>query len=164
MIAETLAGISLFKAAVDGIKGAIGTANDVSDIAGYIDNLFEGEKQVQKLRSKKSGVGGVADQFGVKSVATEVINAKLAKEQMQEIASMIDMRFGHGTWKSITEERAKRIREAKEAAAAARKEKIRKQKELEDNIKTALGVFVLISVIVGLFFFLIASVAAALNV
>ena len=77
---------------------------------------------------------------------------------------MIDMRFGHGTWKSITEERAKRIREAKEAAAAARKEKIRKQKELEDNIKTALGVFVLISVIVGLFFFLIASVAAALNV
>ena len=164
MIAETLAGISLFKAAVDGIKSAIGTANDVSDIAGYIDNLFEGEKQVQKLRSKKSGVGGVADQFGVKSVATEVINAKLAKEQMQEIASMIDMRFGHGTWKSITEERAKRIREAKEAAAAAKKEKIRKQKELEDNIKTALGVFVLISVIVGLFFFLIASVAAALNV
>ena len=163
MIAETLAGISLFKAAVDGIKSAIGTANDVSDIAGYIDNLFEGEKQVQKLRSKKSGVGGVADQFGVKSVATEVINAKLAKEQMQEIASMIDMRFGHGTWKSITEERAKRIREAKEAAAAARKEKIRKQKELEDNIKTALGIFVLIAVIVGLFFFLIASVAAAFN-
>tara|TARA_E500000318_G_C3548168_1_gene207664 strand:- start:934 stop:1428 length:495 start_codon:yes stop_codon:yes gene_type:complete len=164
MIAETLAGISLFKAAVDGIKSAIGTANDVSDIAGYIDNLFEGEEQVQRLRSKKSGVGGVADQFGVKSVATEVINAKLAKEQMQEIASMIDMRFGHGTWKSITEERAKRIREAKEAAAAVRKEKARKQKELEDNIKTALGVFVLISVIVGLFFFLIASVAAALNV
>jgi|TARA_X000001388_G_C2230311_1_gene122910 hypothetical protein len=164
MIAETLAGISLFKAAVDGIKSAIGTANDVSDIAGYIDNLFEGEEQVQRLRSKKSGVGGVADQFGVKSVATEVINAKLAKEQMQEIASMIDMRFGHGTWKSITEERAKRIREAKEAAAAVRKEKARKQKELEDNIKTALGVFVLIAVIVGLFFFLIASVAAALNV
>ena len=164
MIAETLAGISLFKAAVDGIKSAIGTANDVSDIAGYIDNLFEGEKQVQKLRSKKSGVGGVADQFGVKSVATEVINAKLAKEQMQEIASMIDMRFGHGTWKSITEERAKRIREAKEAAAAARKEEIKKQKELEDNIKTALGIFVLIAVVVGLFFFLIASVAAALNV
>ena len=113
MIAETLAGISLFKAAVDGIKSAIGTANDVSDIASYIDGLFEGEKQVQQLRSKKSGVGGVADQFGVKSVATEVINAKLAEEQMREIASMVDMRFGHGTWKGITEERAKRIREAR---------------------------------------------------
>ena len=56
-ISAALAGISLFKAAVDGIKGAIGTANDVSDIAHYIDNLFEGEKQVQHKRSAKSGVG-----------------------------------------------------------------------------------------------------------
>jgi hypothetical protein len=34
MIAETLAGIALVKSAVDGIKGAINTANDISDIAG----------------------------------------------------------------------------------------------------------------------------------
>ena len=32
MIAETLAGIALVKSAVDGIKGAITTANDISDI------------------------------------------------------------------------------------------------------------------------------------
>ncbi len=162
MIAETLAGISLFKAAVDGIKSAIGTANDVSDIASYIDGLFEGEKQVQQLRSKKSGVGGVGDQFGVKSVATEVINARIAKEQMQEIATMIDMRFGHGTWRSITEERAKRIREAKEAAAEARRQKIQKAQELEETIKMCLGVFALVVTILGLVVFLMVSVAKAL--
>jgi len=161
MIAETLAGISLFKAAVDGIKNAIGTANDVSDIASYIDGLFEGEKQVQQLRSKKSGVGGVADQFGVKSVATEVINAKLAEEQMREIASMVDMRFGHGTWKGITEERAKRIREAREAAAQARREKLKKAKELEDNIKMGIGIFSIVLIVVGLFMFLMISIAKA---
>ena len=161
MIAETLAGISLFKAAVDGIKSAIGTANDVSDIASYIDGLFEGEKQVQQLRSKKSGVGGVADQFGVKSVATEVINAKLAEEQMREIASMGDMRFGHGTWKGITEERAKRIREAREAAAQARREKLKKAKELEDNIKMGIGIFSIVLIVVGLFMFLMISIAKA---
>ena len=55
MIAETLAGIALVKSAVDGIKSAIGTANDIGDIAGYIDNLFEGEKQVQQVRNKKAG-------------------------------------------------------------------------------------------------------------
>ena len=55
MIAETLAGIALVKSAVDGIKSAIGTANDIGDIAGYIDNLFEGEKQVQQNRNKKAG-------------------------------------------------------------------------------------------------------------
>ncbi len=133
-ISAALAGISLFKAAVDGIKGAIGTANDVSDIAHYIDNLFEGEKQVQHKRSAKSGVG-VADQFGVKSVASEVIDARLAKEQMQEVASLVDMRFGHGTWRSIVEERARRIQAVKEAAAEARRKKIQEAREFEESLK-----------------------------
>ena len=48
MIAETLAGIALVKSAVDGIKSAIGTAKDVGEIAGHIDNLLTGEKQVQQ--------------------------------------------------------------------------------------------------------------------
>ena len=134
MIAETLAGIALFKSAVDGIKSAIGTANDVSEIAGYIDNLFEGEKQVQKKRNAKSGVG-VADQFGVKSVASEIIDAKIAKEQMQEIAQMVDLRFGHGTWRSIVEERARRIQAAKEAAALERRRKIEEARQFEENVK-----------------------------
>ena len=133
-ITTALAGISLFKAAVDGIKSAIGTANDVSDIANYIDNLFEGEQQVQKKRNAKSGMG-VGDQFGVKSVASEIIDARLAQEQMREIAQMVDLRFGPGTWKSITEERARRIQAAKEAAAEARRKKIQEAREFEENLK-----------------------------
>ena len=43
MIAETLAGIALVKSAVDGIKSAIGTAQDISQIASHIDNLFESQ-------------------------------------------------------------------------------------------------------------------------
>ena len=91
-ISTALAGFALFKSAVDGIKSVIGTANDVSEIAGHIDNLFEGEKQVQQKRNKKSGVG-VGDQFGIKSVAQEIIDAKLAKEQMQEIDKRFIQRF-----------------------------------------------------------------------
>jgi hypothetical protein len=149
MIAETLAGIALFKSAVSGIKSAIGTANDIGDIAGFIDNLFEGEKQVQKERSKKSGVS-IGDQFGVKSVATEVINAKLAKEQMQEIATMVDMRFGHGTWRGIVDERAKRIQEAKEAEMARRRAAALRHNEMIENAKVGVTVFVLVVVVVGL--------------
>ena len=133
-VTTALAGFALFKSAVDGIKSVIGTANDVSDIAGYLDNLFEGEKQVQQERNKKSGMG-VGDQFGIKSVAQEIINAKLAQEQMREIASMVDLRFGHGTWKSIVDERARRIQAAKEAEAAARKAKIQKQKDFENTMQ-----------------------------
>jgi|TARA_E500000318_G_scaffold44298_1_gene41880 hypothetical protein len=161
-ISTALAGFALFKSAVDGIKSVIGTANDVSEIAGHIDNLFEGEKQVQQKRNKKSGVG-VGDQFGIKSVAQEIIDAKLAKEQMQEIASMVDMRFGHGTWASIVAERAKRIQEAKEAAAVAKREAAKKQKELEENIKTAVLIFGVIIVAVGLFVVLMISVARAMG-
>ena len=157
-VSTALAGIALFKSAVDGIKSAISTAQDVGDIAGYIDNLFEGEKQVQQRRNKKSGVG-VGDQFGIKSVAQEIIDAKLAKEEMQQIASMVDMRFGHGTWASIVAERAKRIQEAKEAAAAARRAAVKRQKELEESIKTALIIVGVIVVVVGLFSIMMISIA-----
>ena len=58
-ISTALAGIALVKASVDGIKGAIGTAKDIGEIAGFIDKLFEGEKQVQQQRSKKSGVSSL---------------------------------------------------------------------------------------------------------
>ena len=150
MIAETLAGIALFKSAVSGIKSAIGTANDIGEIAGYIDKLFEGEKQVQKKRGKKSGIT-LGDQFGVKSVATEMINAKIAKEQMQEIASMVDMRFGPGTWRGIVDERAKRIQEAKEAEVARRRAEKLRQQEMIENAKIGIAIFALVTVVVGLF-------------
>ena len=132
MIAETLAGIALVKSAVDGIKSAIGTANDIGEIAQHIDNLFEGESQVQKSRNKKAGV----DQFNVKSVAQETIDARLAQEKMYEMSQMIDLRFGHGTWAGIVSERARRIQEAKEVAKKARIEKARQQHELFETIKT----------------------------
>ena len=159
-ISTALAGIALFKSAVDGIKGAIGTAKDVGEIAGFIDHLFEGEKQVQQKRNQKS-TQTVGDQFGIKSVAQEIIDAKLAKEQMQEIATMVDMRFGHGTWAGIIAERAKRIQEAKEAEAIARRKKIQKDREFEEMMKQAVLVGTIIVIAVGLFVFLMVSVAKA---
>ena len=163
-ISTALAGFALFKSAVDGIKSVIGTANDVGDIAGYIDNLFEGKKQVQQERNRKSGVGGVGDQFGVKSVAKEIINARLAQEQMREIATMVDLRFGPGTWKSIVDERAKRIQQAKEAAALARKEAIKKQKEFEENLKQGLLIILALLLTVGLFVVMMITIASGQNI
>ena len=155
MIAETLAGIALVKSAVDGIKSAIGTANDISDIADHIDNLFSGEKQVQQERAKKAGVG-ITDQFGVNSVARDVIDSKIAAEKLQEVATMVDMRFGHGTWKGILVERQKRIQEAREAAAKARREAQRAQDEMMENVKTTALVSMVIGAAVGLLFLAIA--------
>ncbi len=160
MIAETLAGIALVKSAVDGIKSAIGTAQDIGDIASHIDNLFEGEKQVQQQRAKKSGTG-LADQFGIKTVAQEMIDAKLAKEKMQEMATMIDMRFGHGTWAGIVAERAKRIQEAKEAALVARREALKKQQEFMETVKIILAIIVVSGLALGFIVFALTASAMA---
>jgi len=162
MIAETLAGIALVKSAVDGIKSAIGTANDIGDIAGYIDNLFEGEKQVQQTRNKKAGSVGLGDQFGVDTVAREVIDARIAAEKLQEVAAMVDMRFGPGTWKGIVAERAKRIQAAKEAAAAARRAEILRQEEMMENIKVGALVSGVVIVALGLFLALMISTASGI--
>jgi len=156
MIAETLAGIALVKSAVDGIKSTINTANDIGEIAKYVDNLLEGEKQVQQQRAKKSGVG-IGDQFGIESVAQEVIDARIAKEKLQEMRTLVDMRFGPGTWQSIVDLRARRIKEAKEAAAKARREVMRRQKEIIENIKLAMGVGVIGAIAISLFIFLLTN-------
>ena len=158
MIAETLAGIALVKSAVDGIKSAIGTANDIGEIAGHIDKLFEGEKQVQQQRAKKSGAG-VADQFGIHSVAQEMIDARLAQEKITEMRNVVDMRFGPGTWKGIVDERARRIQEAKEAAAVARRAAIQRHNEIMENVKVGIAVAVVAAIAVG--FLVFAMVASA---
>jgi len=159
MIAETLAGIALVKSAVDGIKSAIGTAQDIGDIAGHIDNLFEGESQTQRARNKKSGV----NQFSVNSVAKETIDAKIAAEKLYEVSVMVDQRFGHGTWAGIVTERAKRIQEAKEAALVARKEKAIKQEETMETIKMTAIVLGVISMIVAAVIGMIVSAAKAVG-
>jgi len=161
MIAETLAGIALVKQSVDFIKSNISTVQDIGQIAGQIDDLFRGEQEVQKARGKKSGVG-LTDQFGVQSVAKEMIDAKLAQEKMQEVASMVDMSFGPGTWKGIVDERARRIQEAKEAALKARREAIKKHNEFMEAVKTFVIVGGVILAAIALLIGIMVSASASL--
>lgn len=140
MIAEVLTGIALVQKSVEFIKSNLETAKDISSLASSIDDLFTGEKQVQQARAKKSGTG-LGDQFGVDTVAKEILDARIAAENLAEVARLVDFRFGHGTWAGIIAERAKRIQEAKELAAAARRKKIQEAREFEESIKQ----FVLIS-------------------
>lgn len=157
MIAEVLTGIALVQKSVEFIKSNISTVQDISQIAGQIDDLFRGEKEAQQARNKKAG-GSLGAQFGVDTVAKEIIDAKIAAEKLQEVASMVDMRFGHGTWKGIVDERAKRIQEAKEAAAAERRRKIQEAKEFEEMMKQIALVAGVGIMSIGLFVYLFAVV------
>ena len=141
VVAEVLAGIALVKSSVDFIKSNIDTAKDIGEIAGAIDGLFQGAEQCQKQRNKKSGVS-VKDQFGINSVAQEVIDAKLAEEKLQEMRTLVDMRFGPGTWQSILDLRAKRIQEEKEARRLRAIQKRKEEQEFWEQMK-------MIAIVVG---------------
>jgi glycerol uptake facilitator-like aquaporin len=160
-ISTALAGISLVKASVDFIKSNISTAQDIGQIAGQIDAMFTGQKQVQEASNKKTGMG-LADQFGVQSVAKEMIDAKLAAEQVAEVARMVDFRFGHGTWAAILAERQKRIQQAKEARAAQRKIERERQQEMFENFKIGAIAVGLVVVIIGLFIGVLTATAGVI--
>jgi hypothetical protein len=156
-IAEILTGIALVQQSVAFIKSNINTVQDIGQIAGQIDDLFRGEKEAQQARNRKAG-GGLGDQFGVDTVAKEIIDAKIAAEKLQEVATLVDMRFGPGTWKGIVTERAKRMQEAKEAAAAERRRKLQEAKEFEEMMKQIVLVVGVVIMSIGLFIYLFAVV------
>jgi len=151
VVAEVMAGITLVKASVDFIKSNINTAKDIGEIAGAIDGLFKGHDELQAKRSKQSGMG-LKDQFGIKNIAQETIDAKIAAEKMQEMKNMIDMRFGPGTWQSILDERTKRIQEAKEAEKLARIKKRKEEEEFWEQVKI-FGILVMVGLFVLAAFF-----------
>ena len=147
VVAEVLTGIALVKQATDFIKQNIETAKDIGDIAGEIDNLIKGESEAQKARFKKSG--GFSN-FDTESVAQEIIDAKLAAEKLAEVAVMVDLRFGHGTWAGILAERKKRIEEQKKILAEEKKQRAIERQENIDFFKMIGGVIGLVLIVLSL--------------
>ena len=139
VLSDIVTGIQLVKQSVDFIKSSINTAKDVNDIVGAIDNLLDGEQQINAKRSKKDGIG-IKDQFGIKSVAHEVIDAKIAAEERYNMSVLIDQRFGHGTFKSIVDLRAKRIQEAKERAKVLAGERQKRKEEIMEMVAIGIGI------------------------
>ena len=109
MIGEVLAGAALIKSSVTAIKGAISTAQDVGEIAGFIDQVFLGQQQVKKAQEEGNSLN---------SVAKDMIDAELAREATQQLKLLVNMRFGSGTWERIEKERSRRVKDAERRAKA----------------------------------------------
>ena len=145
-VTAVLTGIALVKKSVDFIKSNISTAQDVGDLIGHVDKALNGQQEVIKARDKAN-----VDHFAVENVAKEVIDAKLAQEQLYEMKQLINLRFGHGTWEYILEERKKRIDKKKQAIKEAKAKKMKKQKEMYDMIRMVMiGLAVILFVVVAI--------------
>ena len=147
-ISTGLAGIALVQKSVDFVKSNISTANDIRDIAGAIDGLFQGEKQVQKERFGNKSLLGQS-----KDAAHAVIDAKLAQEQLEEMSILIDNRFGYGTWRAIIAERNKRIQEEKQQIAEAKRKQQKEREETMELVKIGsivIGSIILVVIIIAI--------------
>ena len=147
-VTAVLTGIALVKKSVDFIKTNIATAQDVGDIIGHVDKALNGQQQVIKDRDSKN-----LDHFATENVAKEIIDAKLAQEQLYEMKQLIDHRFGHGTWSYILEERKKRIDKHKQAVKEAKAKKLKKQQEMYDMVRMVmigLSIILFVAVVIGI--------------
>ena len=151
MVAEVLAGIALVKQSVDFIKSNINTVKDIGEIGSQLENLLDGNAQVQKAKVERGN--SMSDQLGIKSVAKEVIDAKLA-EQMEEMRELIDHRFGWGTWKEIVQLRQQRIKEEKERLEELKREAMKKQEEFQEKLMIAIPLALTIFAVIGLFVYM----------
>ena len=140
--AAVLSGIKLVRQSVDFVKQQIQTCNDISELVGHIDKAMMGEQQVIKARDSKN-----VDHFAIENVAQEVIDARLAREQLNEMKNLINLRFGPGTWEFILQERKKRIDAKKQAIKEARAAKLKKQQQIAEYIRIGLIVSVTIAFI-----------------
>ena len=126
-VTTALAGIALVKKSVDFIKDNIQTCQDIGQIMGHVENAMIGEQQIIKDRDKKG-----ADPFATENVAQEIIDAKLAREHLNEIRNLVNLRFGPNTWQEILAERKRRIDAKKEAIREAKRKKAQQMRDIQD--------------------------------
>jgi hypothetical protein len=146
-ISTALAGLALVKQSVEFIKSNISTAKDIGDIINHVDAAMNGEQQLIKERDRKGD-----DPFAVENVAKSVLDARIARENLQELKLLVEMRFP-GAWGQILAERKRRIDAKKQAIKEAKAKKIKKMQEIEAYVKygfIALATVLFIGVSVGI--------------
>ena len=159
-IATAVAAVAAASNAIAFIKARINDVQSVADISQQIGTLFDCQKKLNDERNKQASVGDIT----FKSSIDAVLESKKLQEQMNEIRTMINLRFGPDTWQEIVDLHNKKLREQKEAQAKARREAIRKAKEFEETLKTVLIITGVIGIGVALLVFLMVSVARAMGV
>jgi hypothetical protein len=161
-ITTAIAAVTAASNAIGFIKARINDVQSVADLSDQISTLFSAQKKLNDERNRQAGVGDVK----FKTSIDAVLESKRLAEQMQEIASLINMRWPKpagqpSTWQEIIDHHNQALREQKEAIKKAQIEARRRQHQMEETIKAALLVAGIVGVAVGLFVFVFASIVGA---
>ena len=153
-ITTAIAAVTAASIAIGIIKARINDVQSVADISDQIGTLFSAQKKLNEERNKQAGVGDI----NIRSSIDAVLEAKKLNEQMQEIATMINMRWPKpadqpSTWQEILNHHNQKLREQKEAIKKAKIEAARRQHEMAETIKACAIIFGVL--LVAIFFFVV---------
>jgi hypothetical protein len=176
MIVESMAAFALVKGAVDAVKSAIDTADDVKGIYSGLDSLFKHRDAVAKEVKKNEQVKpksklslffnkktneDTEDDLSVGNVAAMVLEQKKIDRDILNLGIRIDNKFGPGTWTEIMETREKMIVERnikREKQKEAARERIKEENAFFDRVLYILGEIgkvILVFVVLGIMGYII---------
>ena len=147
LFSTALIGIKVVEKSFDFIKKSINTVQDISELGSQIESFLDSHDTLQKQRFKKQ-----SDPFSIKNIAQEIIDAKLAVEKMQELSTLIDLRFGHGTWSKIVSTRQERLKEERERKKKERILKIKRRNELMKELQRISIVVICLIIFISIIF------------
>jgi len=157
MIVESMAAFALVKGAVDAVKSAIDTADDVKGIYSGLDSLFKHRDAVAKEVKKSKQVKpksklslffnkktneDTEDDLSVGNVAAMVLEQKKIDRDILNLGIRIDNKFGLGTWTEIIEMREKMIVERnikRKKLKEATEERIKEKNAFWDRVLYIMG-------------------------
>ena len=138
-ITTAIAAVTAASKAIDFIKARINDVQSVSEISEQIGTLFTAQQKLNEERNKQAGVGDI----NIRTSIDAVLESKKLAEEMQQIATLINLRFPRpadqpSTWQEILNHHNQALREQKEARRKAQIEARRKRHQIEENITAAL--------------------------
>ena len=156
VIAETLFGLQLVQQSCKAIKMALKTTEDVSEIAGLIDNVFKGQEQLKKkahpIASKWGGlIKGVTSDNFLQMAITETIQEKEAQKAIDRISYLLNRKFGQDTWTYILIARDEKKKQYEEAIE---KKKTISRKRWDKILEILGGILAVVVIISGLWLFI----------
>ena len=163
-ITTAIAAVTAASNAISFIKARINDVQSVAEIGDQISTLFSAQQKLNEERNKQAGVGDI----NIRSSIDAVLEAKRLNEQMQEIATMINMRWPKpadqpSTWQEILNHHNQKLREQKEAKKKAQVEAARRQQEISETIKSCAIIFCVLLVAVFFFVVMFMTIARGIN-
>lgn len=148
---DPITAIATATAAFKTVKRMVDAGREIEDVVSQLSKWYGSAADIMRAEHQRKNPPMYAKMFKGKTIEQEaldiIIYQKTLKEQEKQLQSLIDLRFGHGTWEEMVQLRRKIKRERE---ATLYRYHARKQAFIDSClIGLGVGVFVLSIIVIG---------------